>query len=457
MVVKKRLGSLVLVFILSVITSAFAATPNDVSADHWAYKAVKELARVGVIDGYGDGSFRGDKLMTRYEMAQVVEKAMANSAKATAVQKALIDKLATEFALELNKIDTRVTNLEKNQPTVKFSGFLQTRYNDTDYTNGSTKKSDVMETYRFRLDTIAKVDTDTAVGFRFVSREPDKANFGNNSWTNWGTNAQGNNLYTSGPAPTIDRVFFTTKIGDAPATIGRQAFKIDDYEILMDSGVFSFDGITTGWKWENIDTKLTYGRFISGANYLDSSNAAISQFNILKNLDVAGISLSSKSSNLSWGLGYYDLRNFDMGKSAFTWSVFNLRYLVDPRLSLGFEYVRNSAAKFGDTANGANSSNIWATKLVYGDQALVKKGDQNFGILYMRAGGNAFSNRFSALALKTGNNFDNMVDCKALYYQYNYTFSKAFTLTAEYQTITTDKHVDSGDARQWRLTTNMTF
>ncbi len=106
---------LTLVFLLSISTSVLAANTTayaDVPAGHWAYTAVNELARVGIIDGYGDKTFRGDKLMTRYEMAQIVEKAMENSNKATAVQKALIDKLAIEFAMELNKLDTRVTKLE---------------------------------------------------------------------------------------------------------------------------------------------------------------------------------------------------------------------------------------------------------------------------------------------------------------------------------------------------------
>ncbi len=66
--------------------------------------------------------------MTRYEMAQVVAKAMARSGKADAETKALIDKLAVEFAAELNHLGVRVAKLEANQPNLKFNGVLAIRY-----------------------------------------------------------------------------------------------------------------------------------------------------------------------------------------------------------------------------------------------------------------------------------------------------------------------------------------
>ena len=75
-------------------TTFAAANPfTDVPADHWAYDAVKELAADGVIEGYGDNSFQGDKNITRYEMAQMVAKAMAKT-NVSGNDKAIIDKLA---------------------------------------------------------------------------------------------------------------------------------------------------------------------------------------------------------------------------------------------------------------------------------------------------------------------------------------------------------------------------
>ena len=59
-------------------TTFAAANPfSDVPRDHWAYDAVTQLAADGVVEGYGDGTYRGDRNITRYEMAQMVAKAMA--------------------------------------------------------------------------------------------------------------------------------------------------------------------------------------------------------------------------------------------------------------------------------------------------------------------------------------------------------------------------------------------
>ncbi len=65
---------------LGLTATTYAANPfSDVPAGHWAYDSIEKLAAAGVIDGYGDGTFGGDKLMTRYEMAQIVAKAMAKA------------------------------------------------------------------------------------------------------------------------------------------------------------------------------------------------------------------------------------------------------------------------------------------------------------------------------------------------------------------------------------------
>ena len=110
---------------LGVTASAYAANPfSDVPAGHWAYDSISKLAAAGVIDGYGDGTFGGDKLMTRYEMAQIVAKAMAKGAN--------VDKLAAEFADELDNLGVRVANLEKKADNVKITGELRFRYVDQD-------------------------------------------------------------------------------------------------------------------------------------------------------------------------------------------------------------------------------------------------------------------------------------------------------------------------------------
>ena len=116
---------------LGVTASAYAANPfSDVPAGHWAYDSVAKLAAAGVVDGYADGAFAGDKLITRYEMAQIVAKAMAKGADC--------DKLAAEFADELDTLGVRVAKLEKGADAVKVAGQIRYRYkNDNDGSDAS--------------------------------------------------------------------------------------------------------------------------------------------------------------------------------------------------------------------------------------------------------------------------------------------------------------------------------
>ena len=108
---------------LGVSATAFAANPfSDLPAGHWAYASVAKLAAAGVVDGYPDGSFKGDKTMTRYEMAQIVAKALSKGAIGAD------DKLIGEFADELDSLGVRVAKLEKNADKVKVTGNMRIHY-----------------------------------------------------------------------------------------------------------------------------------------------------------------------------------------------------------------------------------------------------------------------------------------------------------------------------------------
>ena len=97
--------------------TALAANPfSDLPAGHWAYGAVAKLAAAGVVDGFPDGTFKGDKTMTRYEMAQIVAKALAKGAIGAD------DKLVSEFADELDNLGVRVSKLEKNATMSRLPG-----------------------------------------------------------------------------------------------------------------------------------------------------------------------------------------------------------------------------------------------------------------------------------------------------------------------------------------------
>ena len=118
---------------LGVTASAYAANPfSDVPAGHWAYDSISKLAAAGIIEGYGDDTFRGDRLMTRYEMAQIVAKALAKGAN--------VDKLAAEFADELDALGVRVAALEKKSDNVKITGQVRFSYERHEFSNGHLGK-----------------------------------------------------------------------------------------------------------------------------------------------------------------------------------------------------------------------------------------------------------------------------------------------------------------------------
>ena len=122
-------------------TCAFAANPfADVPADSWAYKSVVTLANSGILQGVDGTHFQGNRNITRYEAAEITAKAMAHADRANAQQRAIINKLANEFAGELNNLGVRVANLEDQVGTVKFSGTFKVDYN---HKAASTRDYDV--------------------------------------------------------------------------------------------------------------------------------------------------------------------------------------------------------------------------------------------------------------------------------------------------------------------------
>ncbi len=118
---KKSIAAAVLAAAVLSTGTAFAAENpfTDVPANHWAYDAVRMLAEDGVLEGYGDGTFRGDRLMNRYEMAEIVAKALERYDIARPSDRGAMNKLKTEFADELKDMDLRIKALENDVATMK--------------------------------------------------------------------------------------------------------------------------------------------------------------------------------------------------------------------------------------------------------------------------------------------------------------------------------------------------
>ena len=133
---KTLVSALTTALVVGAASTTFAAANPfaDVPADHWAYDAVAQLVQDGVVNGYSaDGTFKGDQSMSRYEMAQIVAKAMAKSDAADNNNKALIEKLSAEFSDELANLGVRVANLEAKTDNVKWTGLIRYDWNTTNY------------------------------------------------------------------------------------------------------------------------------------------------------------------------------------------------------------------------------------------------------------------------------------------------------------------------------------
>ncbi len=127
----KKILAIAAVAALTAGVSAYAANPfSDVSTDDWAYQAVSDLSDQGVVEGYPDGTFKGERNITRYELAQIIARLMAKEDQLNAEQRATLDKLAGEYADELANLGVRVSNLEKKVGNLYWSGDARMRYQD---------------------------------------------------------------------------------------------------------------------------------------------------------------------------------------------------------------------------------------------------------------------------------------------------------------------------------------
>ncbi len=188
---------------LGVTASAYAANPfSDVPAGHWAYDAVNKLAAEGVVDGYPDGTYGGDKLMTRYEMAQIVAKAMAKGAN--------VDKLAAEFADELDSLGVRVANLEKKSDNVKITGQIRASYRSTDGT-----ASNHQGYLRTRLFLNGQVNEDWTYTGRFENRQYYTGG------DSWGGNSNDDHV-------DLNWAYVSGRVGGVKVEAGRQDFVMAD-------------------------------------------------------------------------------------------------------------------------------------------------------------------------------------------------------------------------------------
>ena len=249
---------------LGVTASAYAANPfSDVPAGHWAYDAVNKLAAEGVVEGYPDGTYGGDRLMTRYEMAQITAKAMAKGANA--------DRLAAEFAGELDSLGVRAANLEKKSDNVRITGQIRYEYGDRGGDLGSKYGKTAQHRLRSRIFVNGSINEDWSYTGRFENNQSLKNSSGDDT-------LKFNQAYVNG------------KIGGAKLLAGKtdhyagNGFIYDDtaekielsygkdvkltayYGIPTDYGYDKMWGASVGGKVGNLSLSAGYDKFQDALN-----------------------------------------------------------------------------------------------------------------------------------------------------------------------------------------------
>ncbi|MGM0470922.1 MAG: porin [Bacillota bacterium] len=130
----KKVSIVLAIVMFFALSAPVMASPfKDVPADHWAYDAIQEVSKAGIVTGYEDNTFKGDKKLTRYEMAviaarissQVEDQEVSDEVRET------VKALTNEFGQELANLEERVTDLEDKGLNVKVSGEASTIFTDT--------------------------------------------------------------------------------------------------------------------------------------------------------------------------------------------------------------------------------------------------------------------------------------------------------------------------------------
>ena len=248
----KKILALAAVAALTAGVSAYAANPfSDVTADDWAYQAVSDLSAQGVVEGYPDGTFKGERNMTRYELAQIVARLMAKEDQLNAEQQATLDKLAGEYADELANLGVRVSNLEKKVGNISWSGDAKMMY-----TNNAKKDGEGSEdTYkgRIRLNVKGQVNDATYVQGRILT----------NMYFKDAGKDDGNT--------TMDRLFVNHNFGDKTSVVlGRQDLTVFGGLEYDDA----FDGAKLAYNDGKFDAYAAFGQMNAGTDEQKATDAA---------------------------------------------------------------------------------------------------------------------------------------------------------------------------------------
>ena len=376
---KKQLAAIFAATAVLGVTTAFAANPfSDVTPDSWAYQAVSQLANAGIVNGYPDGTFKGQNNITRYEMAQMVAKAMANQDRANAEQQAMNNRLADEFSNELNNLGVRVARLEDRVGNVKVTGDARLRYKDAEH---AKSKFDA----RARVQFNAKVNDRTDAVVRLTSGNFELGN----STTGGNADAQ------------IDRAYVNHKFGE------RVSLKAGRFNQVIGGGLAfdgTFDGAQLNVGNDKINAQVAYGYMVSG----DAAGLTKEE-----NVTDLIVNVNGKVGKHAMVGGFYDRINQDDDvKNVYG---FNADVNFD-KIWVGGEWLK---------ASSLEESQAWTAGVGYGNYDIKKQG--TWGVK-----GQYFNAKENAPIIDTTYNHIYTTDAKGWMATVDYALQNNVGLTANY-------------------------
>ena len=394
---------------LGVTASAYAANPfSDVPAGHWAYDSVNKLAAAGIVDGYGNGTFGGDRLMTRYEMAQIVAKAMAKGAN--------VDRLAAEFADELDSLGVRVAALEKKSDNVKITGEARFRYAD------SKGKGNVADSYvgdlRSRIWITGQVNDD----WSYTGMIQNIQDFAGD--------------YTGDEKTDFQRAYVQGKLGGMAVTAGRYNAFFADGNIYDNRA----DGV-----------ELSYGDKVKLSLAAGKATDEITKLYVLEGTtggNYAGGALSADFGAVNATAGYYNFKDIlqkDSGIDNAIWFVGAGTSFGD--FGLNAMYLKGDASYQGHDLDGLDDDG-YTVGLTWKGAEAAKAGSYGLFANYYDLGGQTYIAHTTDADTFDGEGF------KGYGVGANYTVAKNMVFTAAYYDTKSKLNSSDKDKIIW---TDLTF
>ena len=379
---KTLVSALTTALVVGAASTTFAAANpfEDVPADHWSYDAVAQLAADGVIEGYGDGTYRGDQEITRYEMAQMIARAMAKNP--AGADKALVDKLAAEFADELNNLGVRVAALEKKVDNVKWGGRIRYRYIHMNHAHGNEGVTNAGTTTPTRNNDRQNVNQ---LLLRFEPQMKINEHWTGKARIDYGAATNMDNAKND-TSVLVDRLWVQGDYKNLQIHLGKLTYATKaDYGLIMNRYITG-GSIIAG---KDVKVALSLGRVNASNNRLDpnyayGANMANGSGNsVLENTASYGAIevYNDRAKKFTWGLGYHQFRSLDWGNNAATisdddnYGIFNigLGYKFTKDLKLTGAWARATGL---DAANGyefdSAAKNSYAFQLEYGGATPTK-------------------------------------------------------------------------------------